>query len=134
MNTDDYEAKLLSNWEDVFRQGLLTFWVFVALQDGEMNVQDIKQRVEKLTRNTYVTSEQALYRTLRKHYDLELVDYREVPGSAGPMKKLYKLSNLGEQLLTEFTSKNISLFSQPEVQKLLKDEKPNKETSKGDKP
>ena len=120
---NNYETKLLSNWEDVFRQGLLTFWIFVALDDKELDVQDIKSCIEDLTDNSYVTAEQTLYRVLRKHYDLELVDYREVPGSGGPKKKLYSLSKLGDKLLKEFTVRNISLFSKPEVQHLIKGER-----------
>ncbi len=68
---NNYETKLLSNWEDVFRQGLLTFWIFVALDDKELDVQGIKRCIEDLTDNSYVTAEQTLYRVLRKHYDLE---------------------------------------------------------------
>lgn len=120
---NNYEVKLLSNWEDIFRQGLLTFWVFVALKDKEMDVQAIRQRIEVLTDKSYATSDQTLYRALRKHYDLELVDYREIPSNSGPKKKLYKLSVLGSQLLSEFTARNISLFLKPEVQRLIKGEK-----------
>lgn len=115
-----YEDKLLSDWEEVFRQGLLTFWLFIALEDKELDVQSLKKRIEQLTNNSYVTAEQTLYRVLRKHYDLELVDYREVPSKGGPKKKLYSLSKLGKKLLQEFTKRNISLFSQSEVQTLIK--------------
>ncbi len=118
-----YEDKLLADWEDVFRQGLLTFWIFIALQDKELNVQALKKRIEQLTNNSYVTAEQTLYRVLRKHYDLELVDYREVARSGGPKNKLYSLSKLGEKLLQEFTIRNISLFDQSDVQYLIKGEK-----------
>ena len=115
-----YEAKLLSNWEDVFQQGLLTFWVFVTLKGNELDVQAIKEGVERLTKGTYISSEQALYRVLRKHYDLQLVDFRSIAGNNETKKKLYRLSVLGEQLLSEFASKNISLFEQQEVQQLIK--------------
>ena len=119
----NYEDKLLSDWEDVYRQGLLTFWLFIALQDEELDVQALKRCIEQLTDNSYVTVEQTLYRVLRKHYDLELVDYREVPGESGSKKKLYSLSSLGEKLLKEFTIRNISFFSKQEVQQLIIGEK-----------
>lgn len=118
-----YEEKLLADWEDIFRQGLLTFWLFVALRDNELDVQCLKKRIEELTDSTYVTAEQTLYRVLRKHYDLELVDYREIRSAGGPKKKLYSLSELGKQLLQEFTNRNIRLFAQPEVQKIMRGEK-----------
>lgn len=117
----NYQEKLLVNWEEVFKQGLLTFWIFIALYDEELDVQGIKKRIEQLTRNSYSAADQTLYRVLRKHYDLELVDFREIPGSGGPKKKLYKLSGLGKKLLRDFTRRNIALFAQPQVQKLIKE-------------
>lgn len=108
-----YEDTLLDNWELIFRQGLLTFWVFIAIRDTALSVDQIIERVSALTNNTYITSEQTIYRLLRKQYDLELVDYVEVAGNGGPNKKMYTLSPLGTSLLTTFVDRNIRLFQQP---------------------
>lgn len=118
-----YEDKLLTNWEEIFRQGLLTFWIFVAIRNRELEVKLIKKSIEKMTRNTYSASEQTLYRVLRKQFDLELLDYREVASPNGPKRKLYTLSPLGKQLLKRFTLRNIELFSQPAVQKIIRKDK-----------
>lgn len=115
-----YEEKLLSDWEDIYRQGLLTFWIFVAIRNKELDVSQIKQRIEQLTDNSYSAAEQSLYRVLRKQYELETVDMREVPSSNGPNRKLYFLSELGMRLLQQFTQRNISLFNQPDVTNLIK--------------
>ena len=113
MNTDEsYKNKLLNDWELIFRQGLLTFWVFVAIRDTELSVGQIIGKVSEMTNSTYNPSEQTLYRLLRKQYSLELVDYREVAGNSGPNKKLYTLSALGTNLLADFTERNIRLFQQ----------------------
>ncbi len=116
-----YESKILSSWEEVYRQGLLTFWIFVSLKDGELDVQSIKAKVEDLTNGSYVAAEQTLYRVLRKNYDLELVDYREVPSRSGPKKKLYTLSKLGNKLLEDFVYRNIKLFYQPIIKNIIKE-------------
>lgn len=108
-----YEDTLLDNWELIFRQGLLTFWVFIAIRDNALSVEQIIDSVSKLTNSTYITSEQTVYRLLRKQYDLELVDYSEVAGNGGPNKKLYQLSPLGTKLLANFIDRNIRLFQQP---------------------
>ncbi|MCX6725657.1 MAG: helix-turn-helix transcriptional regulator [Candidatus Saccharibacteria bacterium] len=116
----NYEDKLLIDWEDIFKQGLLTFWTFVALQDAELEVSKIKTRVEHLTNNSYTATEQSFYRVLRKHYDLELVNLREVANNNGPKLKLYTLSPLGMRLLKSFAARNISLFDQLAVNSLYK--------------
>lgn len=114
-----YEDKLLHDWEDVFKQGLLTFWLFLVLSQKEGDVREVRVRIEELTGGSYAAAEQTLYRLLRKHYDLELVDFREVPGKGGPNRKLYSLSATGRQLLAQFAHRNIQLFMLPEVQTLL---------------
>lgn len=119
---DAYQLKLLENWSEVFRQGLLTFWVLVAVSETELSVHEIKDRVVQLTDGTYVTSEQALYRLLRKQYDIEVVNVREVPGDSGPNKKLYSLSELGASLLQAFSTQNIGLFMKPAVQNIINKE------------
>lgn len=112
---EDYETKLLLDWKLIFRQGLLTFWVFVAIRDAELSVSKIHGTVAELTNKTYNPSEQTLYRLLRKQYELELVDYREAVGNSGPNKKLYVLSPLGRKLLAIFIERNIRLFQQPVI-------------------
>ena len=116
-----YEERLLNDWEEVFRQGMLTFWVFVALDNRQLSVKDLAVDIKKLTNETYNPVDQTLYRLLRKHYDLELVDYVEVPGKGGPNKKLYSLSGLGKKLLTSFAQRNISLFLNQRIVKLVKE-------------
>ncbi len=123
-----YEAKLLKDWESIFQQGLLTFWVFVALNGEALTTGEIKAAVSELTRGTYNTSEQSLYRVLRKYYDLELVDYSELDSPNGPKRKLYKLSSLGERVLRNFAKRNISLFMNDDVQNLLTQERGTNET------
>lgn len=115
-----YEQKLLDDWEAVFQQGLLTFWVFIALKDSQLSVAEIQQRVADLTGGSYTAADQTLYRLLRKQYELELVDYVEAPGNSGPNKKLYTLSPLGKKLLKQFAERNISPFHSPDIITLSK--------------
>ena len=97
----EYEQKLLDDWSDIFRQGLLTFWVFVVINDKPLSVSDIQSQVDKIT------------------YDLETVDFTEIASRSGPKKKLYTLSPLGKILLKKFMEQNISLFYHKNVTKLI---------------
>jgi len=115
----EYEQKLLDDWSDIFRQGLLTFWVFVVINDKPLSVSETQSQVDKVTCGSYSAAEQTLYRLLRKQYDLETVDFTEIASRSGPKKKLYTLSPLGKILLKKFMGQNISLFYHKNVTKLI---------------
>ena len=112
-------AGTLQDWEAVFRQGLLTFWTFVALDAEWYDVASLKNRISQLTNGTYDPAHQTLYRQLRRHLDVGLVELRLESSQAGPPKKLYKLSERGRRVLEQFAYRNIQPFSQPEVQNII---------------
>lgn len=112
-------AGTLQDWEAVFRQGLLTFWTFVALDAEWYDVASLKNRISQLTNGTYDPADQTLYRQLRRHLDVGLVELRLESSQAGPPKKLYKLSERGRRVLEQFAYRNIQPFSQPEVQNII---------------
>jgi DNA-binding PadR family transcriptional regulator len=112
-------AGTLKDWEAVFRQGLLTFWTFVALDAEWYDVASLKNRIKQLTNGTYDPADQTLYRQLRRHLDVGLVELRLESSPAGPPKKLYRLSERGRRVLEQFAYRNIQPFSQPEVQNVI---------------
>ncbi len=116
---NNYENRLLEEWESVFQQGLLTFWLFVVIRNKKLSTAEIRLAIEKLTNGTYSAAEQSLYRLLRKQYVLETVDYNEVKVKGAPNRKLYTLTPIGKRLLQRFMERNISLFLQPEVRNLI---------------
>lgn len=116
---EKYKMELLEAWEDTYKKGQLTLWVFLALKEGEKYVDEIKVFVEKKTKGTLTCEEQSLYRTLRKYKELEMVDYTTKPGQGGPERKYYYLTEMGTELLQMFTRRNINLFFQPEIKDLM---------------
>jgi len=116
---DKYKLELLEAWEDTYKKGQLTLWVFLALKEGEKFVDEIKTFVEEKTNGTLTCEEQSLYRTLRKYKELGMVDYTNKPGQGGPERKYYFLTPLGTDLLQLFTQRNINLFFQPEIKNLM---------------
>ena len=118
-NRAKYEQELLEAWEETYKKGQLTFWIFLALKEGEKYVDEIKAFVVNTTNGTLTCEEQSLYRTLRKYRELEMVDYRTGPGEGGPERKYYFLTQLGASLLKQFIDRNIRLFFIPTIQKLI---------------
>ena len=41
--------ELLSAWEETYKKGQLTFWVFLALKEGNKCMEQIKEFVERLS-------------------------------------------------------------------------------------
>lgn len=118
-NNEKYNDELLHAWEETYKKGQLTLWIFLALKQEEKYVDEIKSFVEENTRGTLSCEEQSLYRTLRKYRDLKMVDFRSGPGEGGPERKYYFLTLLGLELLHRFTERNMQLFYNPEIKKLM---------------
>lgn len=116
---DTNTKKILTNWEEVFRQGLLTFWIFVVLSESSLSVNELKKRVCKITDMSYNPAEQTLYRSLRNHCKLGLVEFEEIETKGGPKTKIYKLTPKGRVILHAFAKKNIYLFYQANVKKII---------------
>ena len=111
---------LLSSWEETYKKGQLTLWIFLALKDGEKYVDEIKEFIESKSNNTINCEEQSLYRNLRKYEHIDVVSYNTKKGNKGPDRKYYYLTNLGFELLEKFIERNINLFFIGEINNLLK--------------
>ncbi len=116
------EAKLnelLSSWEDTYKKGQLTLWIFLSLQEGEKYVEEIKDFVETKSKGTMTCEEQSLYRALRKYEHIDVLKHELRKGNKGPDRKYYYLTDLGKELFNRFVNRNIYLFFSEEIKKLL---------------
>jgi len=119
IKTQQQRDELLDAWEETYKKGQLTLWIFLALKQSPKYVDEIRQFVEEKTLGTLTCEEQSLYRTLRKYKELDMVDFKAGPGEGGPERKYYFLTPLGLDLLHEFARRNILLFYNPEIKDLL---------------
>lgn len=110
---------LLSAWEESYKKGQLTLWIFLALKEDKKYVDEIKTFVEEQSDQTMSCEEQSLYRTLRKFQHIGVVDHETGKGNKGPERKYYFLTDLGKSLLNEFINRNISLFFKSNIRTLL---------------
>jgi DNA-binding PadR family transcriptional regulator len=116
----DILPELLSSWEQTYKKGQLTLWIFLALKDGQKYVDEIKEFIESKSRNTINCEEQSLYRNLRKYEHIDVVTYENRKGNKGPDRKYYFLTKMGAELLENFIERNINLFFTSEIKTLLK--------------
>jgi len=119
MKNKDISSELLEAWEETYKKGQLTLWIFLALRDGRKFVSEIKDFIDSKTGHTIQAEEQSLYRALRKHEYVKVVDHEMRPGQGGPERKYYYLTPMGATLLKTFIERNISLFFEPDIQFLL---------------
>ena len=118
--TKDILPELLNSWEETYKKGQLTLWIFLALKDGRKYVDEIKEFIESKSNNTISCEEQSLYRNLRKYQHIEVVSFETRKGNKGPDRKYYYLTAMGTDLLESFIERNIKLFFSTEINNLLK--------------
>jgi PadR family transcriptional regulator PadR len=77
MKKDKILDELLLSWENTYKKGQLTLWIFMALQEGKKYVDEIKSFIEEKSDGTITCEEQSLYRSLRKfeHIDVLAFEY-----------------------------------------------------------
>ena len=122
MSKKDQLTELLSAWEETYKKGQLTLWIFLSLKDGKKYVDEIKTFVEEQSENTMTCESQSLYRNLRKFQHVGVVDYETGIGNKGPERKYYYLTELGQKLLDNFIERNIKLFFSKRINNLINKE------------
>ena len=75
MEDDKKLNELLLSWEDTYKKGQLTLWIFMALQESKKYVDEIKNFIEKKSDGTISCEEQSLYRALRKYEHIDVLTY-----------------------------------------------------------
>ncbi len=110
---------LLSAWEETYKKGQLTLWIFLSLKEGPKYVTQLQESINRFSKGTIRAEEQSLYRTLRKFYHLKMVDFSSRKGHKGPDRKYYHLTALGQSLLQSFVERNILLFFEKPLKELL---------------
>mgnify|MGYP001382573495 CR=1 FL=1 len=119
MKKEKLISDLLSAWEETYKKGQLTLWIFLALKEERKYVEEIKEFVETKSKGAISCEEQSLYRALRKYEHIDVLAYELRKGNKGPDRKYYYLTDLGRELFDLFVQRNIKLFYSEEIKNLL---------------
>jgi PadR family transcriptional regulator PadR len=112
---------LLEQWENVYKKGLLTFWLLLLLQERPMYVFEMGGVLAEVSQGAVTADEKSLYRALRRFEAMGLVESAWRPSDVGPRRRYYHLSALGNELLRRFVRRNILVFQEPAVAARLAD-------------
>lgn len=120
MRGNEKRNELLLSWENTYKKGQLTLWIFMALQERKKYVDEIKAFIEKESNGTISCEEQSLYRALRKYEHIGVLKHELKQGNKGPDRKYYYLTAMGQELFIQFVNRNIKIFYSPEIKNILK--------------
>jgi PadR family transcriptional regulator PadR len=123
--------ELLANWEEVYKKGLLTFWLLLFLHERPAYAYEAGSAVEQLSQSTVSADENSIYRALNRFETLGMVRSELRESEIGPKRRYYRLTPAGAGLLAAFVRRNILVFENPDVRKriqaVLGDNPPRKE-------
>ncbi|HEX7541219.1 MAG TPA: helix-turn-helix transcriptional regulator [Anaerolineales bacterium] len=114
MNLDEID-RLLLNWEEVYKKGLLTFWLLLLLHERAAYAYEINDAVQKISQGTISADNNSIYRALSRFEALGIVTSDLRQSDIGPARKYYGLSEKGVLLIGKFIQRNILLFETPLV-------------------
>jgi PadR family transcriptional regulator, regulatory protein PadR len=115
-NDVDY---LLSQWEETYKKGLLSFWLLLLLAQRKAYPYEMKNAVADLSQNTISADENSIYRALNRLAGYGIVDSEIQQSETGPSRRYYSLTDTGKELLIRFINRNIKVFQHPVVAELI---------------
>ncbi len=107
--------ELLKNWEEVYKKGLLTFWLLLFLHERPAYAYELSVAIGKLSQGTITADDNSIYRALNRFESLGLVKSELRQSEVGPQRRYYQLTDTGLELLHQFIQRNILVFEQPEI-------------------
>ncbi len=115
-NDIDY---LLSQWEETYKKGLLTFWLLLLLAQRKAYPYEMKSAIIDLSQNTISAEENSIYRALNRLAQYGIVESEMRLSETGPNRRYFSLTDDGKELLVRFITRNIQVFQHPVVAELI---------------
>ncbi|MHB0967736.1 MAG: PadR family transcriptional regulator [Bellilinea sp.] len=115
-NDIDY---LLSQWEETYKKGLLTFWLLLLLDQRKAYPYEMKNAIIDLSQNTISADENSIYRALNRLAQYGIVESEMRLSETGPNRRYFSLTDDGKELLVRFITRNIQIFQHPVVAELI---------------
>jgi len=119
---------LLRTWEEVYKKGLLSFWMLLLLHERPAYPFEMNPLIQDLSQGTITADDNSLYRALSRFEQLGIVTSELTPSPQGPARRYYHLTGKGACLLGRFIQRNLTVFQNPiilsKLQSVLSDLEP----------
>jgi PadR family transcriptional regulator PadR len=113
--------ELLAKWEEVYKKGLLSFWMLLVLQRRPAYAFEMNGLIQDLSQGTISADDNSLYRALSRFEDVGLLASELRPSPTGPARRYYALTPTGRDLLRRFIERNVMVFRTPAVEQVMDD-------------
>lgn len=109
------DSGMLMQWEEVYKRGLLTFWMLLLLSRRQMYAYEMRTSIADLSQGTIDVDDNSIYRALKRFAEAGLVDSDLRPSESGPARRYFSLTEAGHALLVQFIERNLLIFQSPPV-------------------
>lgn len=113
------QAALLQ-WEEVYKRGLLTFWILLSLSQREMYAYEMRAAIADFSQHTIDVDDNSIYRALKRFAEAGFVSSRTRASETGPARRYFTLTPVGQALLAAFIERNLLVFQTPAVAESLR--------------
>ncbi|OGO42251.1 MAG: hypothetical protein A2W36_03680 [Chloroflexi bacterium RBG_16_58_14] len=115
----DHLDDMLQKWEEVYKRGLLSFWLLLLLSQRPAYPREIDQALAEISLDSISADDNSIYRALSRFEDMGIVSSELQQSELGPPRKYYKLNEMGLRLLAGFIQRNILIFEDPKVKEQI---------------
>ena len=116
----DHQDEMLQKWEEVYKRGLLSFWLLLLLSQRPAYPREIDQALAEISLGSISADDNSIYRALSRFEDMGIVSSELQQSELGPPRKYYKLNEKGLRLLAGFIRRNILIFEDQKVKEKIK--------------
>jgi PadR family transcriptional regulator PadR len=106
---------LLDQWEEVYKKGLLTFWILLLLHERPAYPYEMSEIIRNLSLGRISADDNSLYRALSRFEGMGIVESEFKPSENGPDRKYFTLNEKGMNLLNAFIQRNILIFQSADI-------------------
>lgn len=105
----------LMQWEEVYKRGLLTFWILLKLSQCEMYAYEMRAAIADMSQGTINVDDNSIYRALKRFSEAGWVHSHVRPSESGPARRYFALTEAGQALLASFIERNLLVFQSAPV-------------------
>lgn len=108
-------SRALAQWEEVYKRGLLTFWMLLLLSQREMYAYEMRASIADISQGTIDVDDNSVYRALKRFAEAGFVQSDLRASETGPPRRYFTLTAAGKALLASFVERNLLVFQSPGV-------------------